>query len=124
MPLPDTAIRNAKPRLKPGRMFGEKDLHLEIWPKGGKWWRPRWACPGRVKLRAKQPPATAIGPSGAFNFSALDARLRGKERVNFLLCSSVPEIIMIEGAGVSGTYISFGPALAPTHIALVPTPHR
>ena len=37
---------------------------------------------GLAQFRAKQPPATAIGPSGAFYFSALDARLRRKGRLN------------------------------------------
>ena len=42
----------------------------------------------------------------------------------FLVCFSAPGIVMIEGAGVGGTYASFGLVWAPTRIALVPTPHR
>lgn len=39
MPLTDTAIRNAKPGIKPIRMFDGGGLYLEVSPTGGKLWR-------------------------------------------------------------------------------------
>ena len=59
-----------------------------------------------------------------FEFNNSNGRPRQKGRLYFLVCSSVPEIVMIEGAGVGGTYVSIGPVWAPTRIELVPTPHR
>lgn len=39
MSLSDTAIRNAKPGLKPVRLFDGGGLYVEVTPGGGKWWR-------------------------------------------------------------------------------------
>src|SRR5688500_7648350 len=44
------AIRNAKPRPKPYRMFDERGLYLEVAPSGGKWWRWRYRFNGKAKL--------------------------------------------------------------------------
>lgn len=39
MPLTEIAVRNAKARAKPVRLFDSGGLYLEIAPSGGKWWR-------------------------------------------------------------------------------------
>src|SRR5258708_6693235 len=39
MPLTEIAVRNAKARAKPVRLFDSRGLYLEIAPSGGKWWR-------------------------------------------------------------------------------------
>ena len=39
MPLTEIAVRNAKARAKPARLFDAGGLYLEIAPSGGKWWR-------------------------------------------------------------------------------------
>ena len=49
MPLTDTAIRNAKPRAKPYKMFDERGLFLLVSPKGGKWWRFKYRFDGKEK---------------------------------------------------------------------------
>ena len=50
MPLTDTAIRNAKPGLKPAKLFDERGLFLLVTPAGGKWWRFRFRYDGKEKL--------------------------------------------------------------------------
>ena len=40
--LTDTAIRNAKPKEKPYKVFDEKGLFLWVRPTGAKWWRFRY----------------------------------------------------------------------------------
>ncbi|MGA2674517.1 MAG: Arm DNA-binding domain-containing protein, partial [Terracidiphilus sp.] len=50
MPLTDTAIRNAKPGLKPAKLFDERGLFLLVTPAGGKWWRFRFRFEGKEKL--------------------------------------------------------------------------
>src|ERR1035441_679285 len=50
MPLCDTAIRNAKPALKPVKLFDERGLFLLITAAGGKWWRFRFRFDGKEKL--------------------------------------------------------------------------
>ncbi len=47
MPLTDTAIRNAKPRKKPTKLFDERGLYLEVSPAGGKWWRLKYRFDGK-----------------------------------------------------------------------------
>ena len=42
MPLSNTAIKNAKPQVKPIRLFDAGGLYLEIAPSGGKWWRLKY----------------------------------------------------------------------------------
>jgi len=49
MPLTDTVARNAKPGIKPVRLFDEKGLYLEISPAGGKWWRFKYRFDGKEK---------------------------------------------------------------------------
>lgn len=66
MPLTDTAIRNARPGLKPGRdgegksilvpvggsykLADEKGLFILVTPAGGKWWRQKYRSGGKEKL--------------------------------------------------------------------------
>jgi integrase len=50
MPLTDTAIRNAKPALKPVKLFDERGLFLLVTSAGGKWWRFRFRFDGKEKL--------------------------------------------------------------------------
>jgi len=49
MRLSDTAIKNAKPGLKPIRLFDGGGLYLEISPAGGKWWRLKYRYAGKEK---------------------------------------------------------------------------
>ena len=49
MPLTDAAIRNAKPRDKPFRLFDTGGLYLEVSPTGGKWWRLKYRLAGKEK---------------------------------------------------------------------------
>ncbi|EFL51829.1 integrase family protein [Solidesulfovibrio fructosivorans JJ]] len=50
MALTDVAVRNAKPGPKTIRLKDERGLHLEISPKGGKWWRLRYWISGKERL--------------------------------------------------------------------------
>lgn len=50
MPLTDTAVRNAKPGLKVIRLKDDRGLHLEVSPKGGKYWRLRYWISGKERL--------------------------------------------------------------------------
>ena len=52
MPLTDTAIRNAKPRSKPYRMFDSGGLYLEVTLSGGRLWRLKYRVAGREKRLA------------------------------------------------------------------------
>ena len=47
MPLTDTAIRSAKPRTKPFKLFDGGGLYLEVSPAGGKWWRWKYRFGGK-----------------------------------------------------------------------------
>lgn len=49
MALSDTAIRSAKPRLKPTKLGDEKGLFLLIQPSGGKLWRLKYRFGGKEK---------------------------------------------------------------------------
>ena len=49
MSLSDTAIRNAKPGVKPVRLFDGGDLYVEVAPGGGKWWRLKYRHGGKEK---------------------------------------------------------------------------
>ena len=49
MPLTDTAIRAAKPRAKPRKLFDGGGLYLEVSPAGGKWWRWKYRYGGKEK---------------------------------------------------------------------------
>lgn len=50
MPLTDITIRNAKPGLKPAKLFDERGLFLLVTPAGGKWWRLKYRIDGKEKL--------------------------------------------------------------------------
>ncbi|WP_047534866.1 tyrosine-type recombinase/integrase [Methylotenera sp. N17] len=50
MALTDTAIRNAKPKDKPYKLFDEKGLFIQVTPNGGKWWRFKYKFEGKEKL--------------------------------------------------------------------------
>lgn len=52
MPLTDAAVRNAKPREKPYKIFDAGGLFLWIQPSGGKWWRYKYRFAGKEKLLA------------------------------------------------------------------------
>ena len=56
MPLIDTQIRIAKPTEKPQHLFDGGGLHLEISPKGGKWWRFKY----RFRARKNGSPSVSI----------------------------------------------------------------
>ena len=49
MPLTAIAIRNAKPKDKPYRLFDGKGLYIEIVPSGGKYWRFKYHFAGKEK---------------------------------------------------------------------------
>ncbi len=50
MPLSDVALKGAKPREKPYKLFDERGLYLLVDPGGGKWWRFKYRFDGREKL--------------------------------------------------------------------------
>ena len=52
MALTDTAIRNARPKDKPYKLYDEKGLFLQVTPNGGKWWRFKYTFNGKEKLLA------------------------------------------------------------------------
>ena len=49
MPLTDTAVKNAKPGVKPVKIFDAHGLYLEVSPSGGKWWRLKYRIGGKEK---------------------------------------------------------------------------
>ena len=49
MPLTDVAIRSAKPKGKPLKLFDSGGLHLLVTPTGGKWWRWKYRVGGKEK---------------------------------------------------------------------------
>lgn len=50
MSLTDTALKAAKPREKPYKLFDERGLYLLVEPRGGRWWRFKYRIDGREKL--------------------------------------------------------------------------
>ena len=48
--LTDTAIRKAKPGLRPRKLTDGRGLFLLLTPAGGRWWRFRYGFAGREKL--------------------------------------------------------------------------
>lgn len=50
MPLSDTAIRNARPREKPYKLYDGAGLFLLVTPAGGRWWRLKFRLGGKEKL--------------------------------------------------------------------------
>ena len=49
MPLTDTAIRKAKPRDKPRKLYDSRGLYLEIAPRGTRAWRFKYRFADREK---------------------------------------------------------------------------
>lgn len=49
MALTNTTIRNAIPKEKTYKLFDESGLHLEVSPKGGKWWLLKYRFNGKEK---------------------------------------------------------------------------
>ena len=47
MSLTDAAVRAARPRAKPHKLFDSRGLYLEVSPSGGKWWRWKYRCGGK-----------------------------------------------------------------------------
>lgn len=50
MPLTDSAVRGAKPGVKPRKLTDGGGLYLEVRPAGGKWWRLKYRIGGKEKL--------------------------------------------------------------------------
>lgn len=50
MPLNDVKIKNAKPAVKPYKLYDERGLFLLVNPKGGKWWRFKYRFDDKEKL--------------------------------------------------------------------------
>jgi len=48
--LTDNAIRSAKPREKPYKLFDERGLFMLVTPKGARWWRLKFRVAGKEKL--------------------------------------------------------------------------
>jgi len=48
--LTDNAIRSAKPREKPYKLFDERGLFVLITPAGARWWRLKFRVSGKEKL--------------------------------------------------------------------------
>lgn len=44
-----TAVRNAKPKSKPYKLYDESGLFLQVTPKGGKWWRFKYRFADKEK---------------------------------------------------------------------------
>src|ERR1700674_3440358 len=47
--LADVKIRNAKPDVKPRKLFDGRGLFLLLTPSGGKWWRFKYRFGGKAK---------------------------------------------------------------------------
>jgi integrase len=47
--LTDAKVRNAKPELKPRKLFDGRGLFLLVTPSGGKWWRFKYRFGGKAK---------------------------------------------------------------------------
>ena len=48
--LTDNAIRSAKPREKPYKLFDERGLFMLVTPNGARWWRLKFRAGGKEKL--------------------------------------------------------------------------
>jgi len=48
--LSDNAIRAAKPREKPYKLFDERGLFMLVTPKGARWWRLKFRVAGKERL--------------------------------------------------------------------------
>lgn len=47
MPLTDAALRNARPREKPVKLFDDGGLYVILTPAGARWWRFDYRCSGK-----------------------------------------------------------------------------
>ncbi|MEO6422841.1 MAG: integrase arm-type DNA-binding domain-containing protein [Candidatus Nitrotoga sp.] len=52
MKLTDTAVRKAKPEVKPYKIADGGGMFLQVQPNGGKWWRLKYRFGGKEKLLA------------------------------------------------------------------------
>lgn len=50
MPLTDLAMKNAKPKEKPYKLYDTDGLYAIINPNGGKWWRVKYYFQSKEKL--------------------------------------------------------------------------
>ena len=50
MSLSDTAIKNARGRDKPFKLYDAGGLYLIVTPAGGRWWRFKYRMDGKEKL--------------------------------------------------------------------------
>ena len=48
--LSDTAVKAAKPRAKPYKIYDHRGLFLQVTPAGGRWWRFKYRLDGKEKL--------------------------------------------------------------------------
>ena len=97
MALTDTAVRNAKPKVKPYKLADGDGMYLLVQPSGVKYWRWKYRYAGREKLLARGVYAITrladartardaacrqlregIDPGAARTVEKAEARLRGK----------------------------------------------
>ena len=78
-PLADVAIRNAKPKERPWKLFDRGGLFLEIAPSGGKLWRFKYRFDGKEKLLAM----------GIWPDVSLTAARRKREEARALLAQGI-----------------------------------
>jgi integrase len=78
-PLADVAIRNAKPKERPWKLFDGGGLFLEIAPSGGKLWRFKYRFGGKEKLLAM----------GIWPDVSLTAARRKREEARALLAQGI-----------------------------------
>ncbi len=74
MALTDTAVKNAKPRKKPYKIYDSDGLFLIVTPTGNKWWRLKFHFEGKEKL-------LSLGVYPAISLKEARTR-RDKERQN------------------------------------------
>lgn len=55
MPLTVAALRNAKAKSKPIRLYDSGGLYVEVTPSGGRWWRWSYRYSGKRKLLSLPP---------------------------------------------------------------------
>ncbi len=82
MPLSDAAIRQARPRDKPRKLYDSRGLYLEIAPRGSKAWhfKYRFADAGRI-IRQLIPPRESIAEASQEITRIEQAILEGAVRI-------------------------------------------
>lgn len=80
MSITDTALRNAKAKDKPYKLYDEKGLFIQVTPNGGKWWRFKYRFLKKEKL-------LSLGTYPEVSLS--DARLR-RDDARKLLAQNPP----------------------------------